>query len=77
MTMPLGMRKDLMLKVTATMQDGTTFTFEEPQTREAARELARTLLRTGFNIDSEYENIHPGEEVYYPPASIYKVAIHK
>ena len=75
--MPLGMRKDLMLKITATMLGGETFTFNEPQTRAAARILARKLLKEGFNIDSDYENVFPGEEIYYPPSAIYKVVIHK
>lgn len=75
--MSLGMRKDLLLKVTAKMTNGDTFTFDCPKNRDAARTLARKLLKEGFNIDSEFEGVHPGDEIYYPATSIYRVVIHK
>jgi len=74
-TMSTGLERDRQIKVTAITITGESFTFETATSREAARTLARTILRDGFNIN-EVQKLRPGEEQYFPPVSVYKVAIH-
>lgn len=71
-----GMPKDKSIKVTVFTIDGEQFVFDEPTTREEARALGRKILTEGFNLDGS-TGLKPGEEQYFPPASVYKVAIHK
>lgn len=71
-----GIPKDKSIKVTVFTTDGEQFIFDEPTTREEARALGRKILNEGFNLDGS-TGLKPGEEQYFPPASVYKVAIHK
>ena len=78
MSESIGLDKDRAIKVTAITVEGESFTFEEPQSRDEARVLAQAILKDGFSINGgkQKEVLRPGEEQYFPPASVYKVAIH-
>ncbi len=76
--MSIGLKRDRGIKVTVITIEGESFTFEEPQSRDEARDLAKSILKDGFVINGgkQKAHLHPGEEQYFPPASVYKVAIH-
>jgi len=71
-----GMPKDKSIRVTVFTTDGERFIFDTPTNREEARKLGRKILLEGFNLDGS-NGLRPGEEQYFPPASVYKIAIHK
>jgi len=74
--MSTGMPKDKSIRVTVFTTEGERFVFDEPTTRDEARQLARKILAEGFALDGT-TGLRPGEEQYFPPAVVYKVAIHK
>lgn len=76
--MSIGLEKDRDIKVTVITNEGESFTFTDPQSRESARDLAKSILKDGFSINGGKQRgvLRPGEEQYFPPASVYKVAIH-
>ncbi len=73
--MSIGLERDRTIQVTAITIEGESFTFKTATGREEARALAKKILLEGFNIN-EVQGLRPGEEQYFPPASVYKVAIH-
>ena len=74
--MSIGLERDKSIKVTVITIEGESYTFENPVSRDEARDLAKKILIEGFSINGN-QSLRPGEEQYFPPASVYKVAIHK
>ena len=74
--MSIGLEKDKSIKVTVITIEGESYIFDEPCSRDEARALARKILREGFSINGN-QSLRLGEEQHFPPASVYKVAIHK